>query len=87
MQRALREKGDPKAIDERADAYDTIEWLLKDVPNNNRRVGMLGVSYDGWLTGDARCPSGAEGGLPSSLKLGVYSLDISSTKSNNSIGV
>jgi putative CocE/NonD family hydrolase len=50
MQRALREKGDQKAIDESTDAYDTIEWLLKNVPNNNGRVGMLGVSYDGWLT-------------------------------------
>jgi putative CocE/NonD family hydrolase len=50
MQRALREKGDPNAIDECTDAYDTIEWLLKNVPNNNGRVGMLGVSYDGWLT-------------------------------------
>ena len=50
MQRALRDKGDPKAIDESTDAYDTIDWLLKNVSNNNGRVGMLGVSYDGWLT-------------------------------------
>jgi len=50
MQRALRDKRDQKSIDESTDAYDTIEWLLKNVPNNNGRVGMLGVSYDGWLT-------------------------------------
>ncbi len=50
MQRALRDRGDPKAIDESTDAYDTIDWLVKNVPNNNARVGMLGVSYDGWLT-------------------------------------
>lgn len=50
MQRALRDKRDPKAIDESTDAYDTIAWLLKNVPNNNGRVGMLGISYDGWLT-------------------------------------
>jgi len=50
MQRALRDTRDQKAIDESTDAYDTIDWLLKNVPNNNGRVGMLGVSYDGWLT-------------------------------------
>lgn len=37
-------------IDEGTDAYDTIEWMLKNVPNNNGRVGMFGVSYDGWTT-------------------------------------
>ncbi len=35
--------------DESSDTYDTIDWLVKHVPNNNGRVGMLGVSYDGWL--------------------------------------
>lgn len=49
MQRAPRDRKDPKAIDEGTDAYDTIDWLLKRVPNNNGRVGMIGVSYDGWL--------------------------------------
>jgi uncharacterized protein len=50
MQRAPRSSRDPKAIDEGTDAYDTIDWLVKNVPNNNGRVGMLGVSYDGWTT-------------------------------------
>jgi uncharacterized protein len=50
MQRPVRDHKDPKAIDEASDAYDTIEWLLKNVPGNNGRVGMLGVSYDGWTT-------------------------------------
>jgi uncharacterized protein len=49
MQRPPRDKNDPKAIDESTDAYDTIEWLLKNIPNNNGRVGIFGVSYDGWL--------------------------------------
>lgn len=49
MQRAPRGP-DKKAIDEGTDAYDTIEWLTKNVPNNNGRVGMLGISYPGWLT-------------------------------------
>ena len=43
-------KADPKAVDEATDAYDTIDWLIKNVPNNNGRVGMTGVSYPGWLT-------------------------------------
>lgn len=49
----LRQPRDPKdknAIDESTDTYDTIEWLLKNVPNNNGRVGMAGTSYGGWLT-------------------------------------
>jgi len=53
MQRPARnasQRANPKAIDEATDAYDTIAWLLKNVPNNNGRVGMLGVSYDGWTT-------------------------------------
>lgn len=50
MNRPPRDKNDPKAIDEGTDTYDTIEWLLKNVPNNNGRVGMLGISYGGWLT-------------------------------------
>ena len=37
-----------KDIDESTDAYDTIEWLLKNVPNNNGRVGMVGVSQPGF---------------------------------------
>jgi putative CocE/NonD family hydrolase len=41
MLRQPREPGDKKAIDE---STDTIEWLLKNVPNNNGRVGMAGVS-------------------------------------------
>jgi putative CocE/NonD family hydrolase len=50
MLRKMRDKRDPKAIDEATDTYDTIEWLLKNVPRNNGRVGMMGVSYPGWLT-------------------------------------
>lgn len=50
MFRNPRDQSDPKAIDESTDTYDTIEWLLKNVPNHNRRVGVLGVSYGGWLS-------------------------------------
>ena len=50
MLRQPRESKDAKAIDESTDAYDTIEWLLKNVPNNNGRAGMAGTSYGAWLT-------------------------------------
>jgi uncharacterized protein len=50
MTRTPEERKNPKAIDEATDAYDTIDWLVKHVPNNNGRVGMFGVSYDGWTT-------------------------------------
>lgn len=50
MQRPARVPGDTTSIDEGTDTYDTIEWLIKNVPHNNGRVGMLGVSYDGWTT-------------------------------------
>ena len=50
MLRQPRDKKDKKAIDESTDTYDTIEWLLKNVPNNNGKVGMSGTSYGGWLT-------------------------------------
>jgi len=53
MQRPARsaaQRRDQKAIDEATDAADTIDWVVKNVPNNNGRAGMLGVSYDGWTT-------------------------------------
>ncbi len=42
---------DPKDTNETTDAYDTIDWLVKNVPNNNGRVGIFGVSYDGLTAG------------------------------------
>ena len=50
MNRPPREKSNPKSVDEGTDTYDTIEWLLKNVPGNNGRAGILGISYGGWLT-------------------------------------
>src|SRR5579872_6475905 len=50
MLRPPRDPKTAKAIDEATDTNDTIDWLLKNVPNNNGRVGMLGISYPGWLT-------------------------------------
>ena len=37
-------------IDESTDTYDTIDWLVKNVPNNNGNVGMMGISYPGFYT-------------------------------------
>ena len=39
-----------KAVDESSDTWDTIDWLVKNVPNNNGRVGMWGISYPGFYT-------------------------------------
>jgi hypothetical protein len=50
MQRPPRDKRDPRAIDECTDAYDTVEWLLANVPDHNGRAGLMGISYGGWLT-------------------------------------
>lgn len=50
MLRSPRDPKDTNAIDEGTDTWDTLEWLLRNVPNNNGRAGMLGISYPGWLT-------------------------------------
>jgi putative CocE/NonD family hydrolase len=50
MQRPVRDSKDPKAIDEGTDTYDTIDWLVKNVPHSNGRAGLAGISYGGWLT-------------------------------------
>lgn len=42
---------DSTATNETTDAYDSIDWLLKNVANNSGKVGMYGVSYDGLTTG------------------------------------
>jgi len=49
MNRPPRDRSAPKSVDEASDTYDTIDWLVKHVKNNNGRVGVFGVSYPGWL--------------------------------------
>jgi putative CocE/NonD family hydrolase len=39
----------PTPVDESTDTYDTIDWLVKNIPESNGRVGVLGISYDGFL--------------------------------------
>jgi putative CocE/NonD family hydrolase len=41
-------KAGAKEADESTDTYDTVEWLLKNIANNNGRVGMWGISYPGF---------------------------------------
>jgi uncharacterized protein len=41
---------DPRAIDEASDTYDTIDWLVKNVPYNSGKIGQYGVSYPGYFT-------------------------------------
>jgi putative CocE/NonD family hydrolase len=49
MSRPMADHRDPTLVDESTDAYDTVAWLVKNVPNNNGRVGVFGVSYPGFL--------------------------------------
>ncbi|MDX2269237.1 MAG: CocE/NonD family hydrolase [Bryobacter sp.] len=44
----LAAKQGPQEIDESSDTYDTIEWLVKNVPGNNGRAGLVGISYPGF---------------------------------------
>src|SRR5215831_8236059 len=48
MTRPLRGPLNPSSTDESTDAYDTIDWLVKNVPESNGKVGMLGSSYEGF---------------------------------------
>ncbi|QNI35198.1 CocE/NonD family hydrolase [Alloacidobacterium dinghuense] len=54
MNRPVVDHHDPNSsdlngIDETTDAYDTVAWLMKNVANNNGRVGVMGISYPGFL--------------------------------------
>lgn len=43
-------KKSKKDIDETTDTYDTVDWLVKNIPYNNGRVGITGISYPGFYT-------------------------------------
>src|SRR5262245_10317989 len=49
MNRPLRGRLNPTPVDHATDTYDTIDWLVKNVPESNGKVGILGISYDGFL--------------------------------------
>jgi len=48
MRPQLEAHAKPQDIDESTDTYDTIEWLLKNIPHNNGRAGLTGTSYPGF---------------------------------------
>ena len=49
MTRPLHGPLNPTAVDHATDTYDTIDWLVKNLPESNGKVGILGISYDGFL--------------------------------------
>ncbi len=50
MTRPLHGPLNPTPVDHATDTYDTIDWLVKNVPESNGKVGILGISYDGFTT-------------------------------------
>ena len=50
MTRPLRGPLNPTPVDHATDTYDTIDWLVKNIPETNGKVGVLGISYDGFTT-------------------------------------
>jgi len=49
MNRPVRGPQNPSDVDHPTDTYDTIDWLVKNIPETNGKVGILGISYDGFL--------------------------------------
>jgi putative CocE/NonD family hydrolase len=49
MNRPLHGPQNPTMVDHATDTYDTIDWLVKNTPESNGKVGILGISYDGFL--------------------------------------
>jgi uncharacterized protein len=50
MTRPLHGSLNPTPVDHSTDTYDTIDWLVKNIPESNGKVGILGISYDGFTT-------------------------------------
>jgi putative CocE/NonD family hydrolase len=50
MTRPLHGPLNPTPVDHATDTYDTIDWLVKNIPESNGKVGVLGISYDGFTT-------------------------------------
>ena len=49
MNRPIHGPQNPTPVDEATDTYDSIDWLVKNIPETNGKVGILGISYDGFL--------------------------------------
>jgi uncharacterized protein len=50
MNRPFQGPLNPTTVDHATDTYDTIDWLVKNIPETNGKVGILGISYDGFTT-------------------------------------
>src|SRR3984957_599552 len=50
MNRPMHGPLNPTPVDHATDTYDTIDWLVKNIPESNGKVGILGISYDGFTT-------------------------------------
>jgi putative CocE/NonD family hydrolase len=50
MTRPLQGPLNPSSVDHATDTYDTIDWLVKNIPESNGKVGILGISYDGFTS-------------------------------------
>jgi putative CocE/NonD family hydrolase len=53
MTRPVRGPLNPTSVDNPTDTWDTIDWLVKHIPESNGRVGMIGCSYEGFTTAEA----------------------------------
>src|SRR5579859_3633899 len=53
MNRPLKGPLNPTEVDHATDTYDTIDWLIKNVPETNGKVGIIGISYDGFTSLEA----------------------------------
>uniref|UniRef100_B0T5Z6 X-Pro dipeptidyl-peptidase domain protein n=1 Tax=Caulobacter sp. (strain K31) TaxID=366602 RepID=B0T5Z6_CAUSK len=53
MNRPLKGPLNPTAVDHATDTWDTIDWLVKNIPETNGKVGILGISYDGFTALEA----------------------------------
>ena len=49
MNRPIHGPQNPTPVDESTDTYDSIDWLIRNIPETNGKVGILGISYDGFL--------------------------------------
>jgi len=49
MNRPLHGPQNETPVDHSTDTYDTIDWLIKNIPESNGKVGIIGISYDGFL--------------------------------------
>jgi predicted acyl esterase len=79
MNRPLHDPTDSAGVDEAPDTCDTVEWLIRNVPNTTAKVGVLGISYPGWLAAMAGInPHPAVKAVSDDPKMGGYELMVAS---------